>query len=92
MTSWDKMKALINSVPIGKTIRRKELVRRITHCAVNTIDAYRTLLSALGAIDSGGWGIYTILKHPKNDLSLEEARKIAYGNSWESWFIIWWKM
>jgi len=77
MSAFSKLKDYINSIPIGETVYRKELIRCLNS---SSLDLYRRRLSLLGYISEGeGDGSYKKLKQIPDDLKTSDLES-AYKN------------
>jgi hypothetical protein len=55
---------------------------------IHTLDNYRAYLIKIKVLDTTNKkGIYIKKSNIPKSLSLSQLKKIAYDNSWESWFI-----
>ena len=76
MSAFSELKDYINSIPIGETIYRKELVKILNS---SSLDQYRRRLSLLGFISEGNNGKYEKLKQIPLDFKTSDLNA-AYKN------------
>jgi hypothetical protein len=90
ITKWQKLRKYINERPIGETIVRGEIHKKIygskeSNC-MTAIDTYRRMLQLIGILQTTRPGVYKIKYHIKETLTCSELNKLAYGNEYRRWF------
>lgn len=76
MSAFSELKDYVNSIPIGETVYRKDLVKVLNSAS---LDQYRRRLSLLGYISEGEHGQYKKLKQIPDDLKTSDL-ELAYKN------------
>lgn len=92
MNKWEKIKEYINRRHLGHVFSRKYMLFLIynnpkhrTSSYGTTVDNYLRCLRILGIIETIERGKYKIKSHIRDDLSVSELKRVAYGG-YRTWF------
>lgn len=89
---WDLLKEYVNSMPMGCTLSRIDMIRSIyninhVYVSLGTLDKYLYELRAVNVLKRVKSGKYQKLRDIPNHLTTSQLRKISNKRSWESWFM-----
>lgn len=91
-TAWKGLRNYINSVGVGNTFTRKEMIEalipspELARGRQLTIDLYRRTLTIVEFLEIVSRGQYKVLQHIP-DIAISRMTKMAYDNTWRKWFI-----
>ncbi len=91
-SAWKDLRKYINSVGVGNTFTRKEMIEALIPSPELvkghqlTIDLYRRTLTIVEFLEIVSRGQYKVLKRIP-DIAISRMTKMAYDNTWRKWFI-----
>ena len=93
-SQWNILRDLINSIEIGKTMSRQQMLETIFSQTTSggsqeygfTVDVYRRYLSIIGILEIIDRGVYKVKNHIKLNASISQIKKAANSRDWREWF------